>query len=107
MTDGQRKLHDQIILLGGAYSRQTDAVEAMTLTGWALFNTNTPLTCGIERIDEAGVFDGDQEAVIHVCHLAIGGNRLAAQALALHLLANEYRGMVWGDAYINTRLGPG
>lgn len=30
-----------------------------------------------------------------------------ARALTLHLLANELRGLVWGDAYINTRLGPG
>lgn len=75
--------------------------------GWDLFNTDDPLRCGIEKVDECGRFAGDQEALIHVAKLAaLGDRQLATDALIIHLLANELRGMVWGDAFINSRLGP-
>ena len=74
--------------------------------GWGMFNLNDPLRCGIERLDESGIFDGDQAALLHVAERAINGDMFASHTLTIHLLCNELRGMTWGDAYINSRLGP-
>lgn len=74
--------------------------------GWFLSNDGDPMTCGIEKDDEMGRFEGDLEAVIDAARLAAAGDEYAKTALILHLLCNELRGLVWGDAYINTRLGP-
>lgn len=98
------QLNQHILVLGRKF--ETDHPIRFRDEGWDLFNTVTPLECGIERHDDLEVFDGDQAALFHVAQLALMGSKLATDALVIHLLANELRGMVWGDAYINSRMGP-
>ena len=108
MTPEQTALAD---LIKAAASRYEEIFGNNPIAeGWGLFNTDDPLRCGIERYDEGNRFEGDQEALIfcatQVLHDADTVAGLYSRALVIHLLANELRGMVWGDAYINTRLGP-
>ena len=74
--------------------------------GWGLFNLDTPLSCGIERYDEVGVFDGDYAALRHVAEVALAGSLFHAQCIVIHALCDEHRREVWGDAFVTSRLGP-
>lgn len=104
MTKEQQELHDMIVTAADAFDKARPLYRADQ--GWDLFNTDDPLRCGIEKIDESDRFVSDQEALIYVSKLTALGNHHARDALIIHMLANELRGLAWGDAYINSRMGP-
>lgn len=74
--------------------------------GWRLFNADDPLTMGIERLDEEGLFADDINAMINAATLAAVGNRYATLAVTLHTLADQLRGLTWGFENANRRIMP-
>lgn len=88
---------------------------------WALFNvpivpSTDPrdyLTVSIDRIDvpsDFGVdepgFESDEDAMDHVRHRAAAGSKLHLRALAIHHAADSMRFHMWGEAMIDSRIGP-
>ncbi len=110
-TPQQKARTDAVARLGLApnYMRMTQAeLETMWLTmvagwtkfnwdakvvgeGWGLYNTDTPLSCGIERNHEDGVFEEDTDAVVYVNNQAAAGSPWHMGAFVIHMVSNELR----------------
>lgn len=101
----EQDLLDIIETARAAWITSVRAIDTTDM-GWFISNDDTPLQCGIERDDEMAKFEGDLEAVVHVCKLAALGDIHARGALILHTLCNELRALVWGPTWVNSRLGP-
>jgi len=52
--------------------------------GWDLFRFDGTLLLRIEKVDDAGVFSTDDDAIAHARHLAAKGNAFAKNAVQIH-----------------------
>jgi hypothetical protein len=76
--------------------------------GWDLFNVGEPLLMGIERLDDAAVFEDDESALLHAFKESFKPEGdVAKAAVTLHGLANELRARTWGREHANRRTPPG
>jgi hypothetical protein len=81
--------------------------------GWDMFNLPSQfpapdayLDTGVERYDDLGIFDSDDDALRYVAERAAAGSAAHLAALYVEGACNSIRAIMWGEDYVDSRMGP-